>query len=693
MKIMHSAGAAVAILGLATSAEGAERVSLGKQQHLRFLGNSSLVESLGLEKASGFEVRNQFVANGKRYQRSQQTFYGLKVYGEHVVQTSDSQGFLESIDGTAFRGLGKDLAGVKPRISAKKALQIAKSHNDSTHENFAGASVYRNEKSEFQIFVDANNKARLAFVVNFVKDAPLGGKPSRPFVIVDAVTGDVLKQWEGLNHAEATGPGGNLKTGKYMYGTDYGTLHVSDDCTMENDKVITVNLNHAQSKSNTPYKFTCPENTFKEVNGAYSPINDAHFFGGVVFDLYKKWYDTTPLKQKLVMRIHYGNRYENAFWDGQAMTFGDGASMFYPLVSLDVSAHEVSHGFTEQNSGLEYTGQSGGLNESFSDMAGEAAEYFMHGKNDFMVGAQIFKKNAAALRYMDNPPRDGNSIGHAKDMTKSLDVHYSSGVYNKGFYLLATKPNWNTKKAFDVFVLANRAYWTPAVTFNKAACGVEKAAADLNYDVADVKAALAEVGVACPANGNELPNANFSTSFEGNDRTVKFLDKSSDEDGKIVSWAWDFGDGTTSTEKSPKHEYAAYGEYKVKLTVTDDTGGVGAYESNVKVVETVIVELQNNVPLEKLSAEPPALDHYRIVVPEGASKLTISTTGGTGDVDLHVKFGSQASATSWDYRPYRAGNEEVVNLVGAAVKPGTYYIMLKAFKKYEGVSLRAVFVN
>jgi hypothetical protein len=63
------------------------------------------------------------------------------------------------------------------------------------------------------------------------------------------------------------------------------------------------------------------------------------------------------------MRTHYSSSYENAFWDGSTMSFGDGASTFYPLVNADVSGHEVSHGFTEQHSNLTYSGQSGGMNE------------------------------------------------------------------------------------------------------------------------------------------------------------------------------------------------------------------------------------------------------------------------------------------------------------------------------------------
>ena len=93
----------------------------------------------------------------------------------------------------------------------------------------------------------------------------------------------------------------------------------------------------------------------------------------------------------------------------------------YPLVSLDVSAHEVSHGYTEQNSGLEYDGQSGGINEAFSDIAGEATEYYMNGSNDFLVGAEIIK-GSGALRYMEDPTDDGSSIGSADDYYSGLDM-------------------------------------------------------------------------------------------------------------------------------------------------------------------------------------------------------------------------------------------------------------------------------
>jgi len=114
---------------------------------------------------------------------------------------------------------------------------------------------------------------------------------------------------------------------------------------MNNSKVKTIDLNHGRTGS-TPFSFTCPKNTHKYINGAYSPLNDAHYFGEVIFDMYNKWLGTRPLSFQLQMRVHYSNNYENAFWNGSSMSFGDGYTKFYPLVSLDVSSHLVSPEFS-----------------------------------------------------------------------------------------------------------------------------------------------------------------------------------------------------------------------------------------------------------------------------------------------------------------------------------------------------------
>lgn len=480
---------------LACQAMAAERVELDGADLQRagivaLRGGSGPAAALGLAADELRPVRSQSYANGLVVTRHQQYYKGVPIWNEAVVEHASTASRTSSFSGALVRQLGQDLAHTQPSLSEQAVLTQAKSLAAE------GSRASGTENEQAKLFVKLNDKGvgQLVYLVSFLVTGD-PDHPSRPHFLIDANSGAVLDRWEGINHKDATGPGGNAKTGKYEYGTTYGPLVVTNDCQMNSGNVITVDLKGGTSGS-TPFKFTCSRNEYKLTNGAYSPLNDAHYFGNVVFNMYQGWFNLRPISQTLYMKVHYSSNYENAFWDGSAMHFGDGRTTFYPLVSLDVSAHEVSHGFTEQNSGLVYSNQSGGMNEAFSDMAGEAAEYFMKGTNDWLVGSEIFK-GSGALRYFANPPQDGRSIGHASNYSSGMDVHHSSGVYNKAFYTLARSTGWNTRKAFEVMVDANRLYWTASSTFNQGACGVEKAATNRGYAVADVTAAFSAVGVSC----------------------------------------------------------------------------------------------------------------------------------------------------------------------------------------------------
>jgi vibriolysin len=224
-------------------------------------------------------------------------------------------------------------------------------------------------------------------------------------------------------------------------------------------------------------------------------LNDAHFFGQSVYDLYNDWYGVAPLPFQLTIWCHYGTNYENIFFNGSSIYIGDGYTYCYPLAGLDVIGHEIGHGFTMYNSDLIYSGQSGGINESFSDQAGEAAEYYVRGSNDFMIGYDIIKDPTGAARYMYDPPLDGHSIDHVDDYYEGMPVNYSSGIFNKAFYLIATSSGWNTKMAFDIFVKANQDYWTPGTNFQQGAEGAFAATLDYGYPCADVVNAFDVVGI------------------------------------------------------------------------------------------------------------------------------------------------------------------------------------------------------
>ena len=571
---------------------------------------SQIAHTLGMGQDTAFKERfTRPTRHGTYTVRMQQMYNGIPVYGRSIAVERDGNGRALVANGQVERGFGMSASDMHAKLAPNRAISTLRGR---WHPMLGPGQKIARSKADLYVYPEASGPARLVYLTSYLVT---GDQPSRPTAIVDASTGEVIREWDGLTTADGYGPGGNQKTGQYNYGTDYPALVVSQSgstCTMSNADVRTYDMNHATSGSGTLVSFTCSTHTGDGINGAYSPINDAHHFGQVVHDMYNAWFGAPPLNQVLNMKVHLGNSYENAYWDGSAMNFGDGASYFYPLVSLDVTSHEISHGFTEQHSNLAYSGQSGGMNEAFSDMAGEAAEYYDRGSNDWLVGAEIVK-SGTALRYMCTPSSDGSSIDNASQYTSGLDVHYSSGVYNKAFCTLAKTSGWNTRKAFEVFERANALYWTSSATFNSGACGVESAAGDLGYASADVTNAFTAVGVTCPTSGG--------------------------------------GGGGGS--------------------------GGGA--------------LQNGVPVTLSGSSGTLSDAYTVAIPAGASNLVVSISGGSGDADLYVKFGSAPTLSSYDCRPYKNGNAESCSF--ASPQTGTYYVKLNAYSSYSNVSLKATWTE
>ncbi len=183
---------------------------------------------------------------------------------------------------------------------------------------------------------------------------------------------------------------------------------------------------------------------------------------------------------------------------------------------------------------------------------------------------------------------------------------------------------------------------------------------------------------------NVPPVANFTFATSG--LTATFTDTSTDSDGTIASRSWNFGDGTTSTVTSPSKTYSAAGTYTVTLTVTDNAGATNTKSSSVTVTAggggTVLTK---GVPVTGLTATTGNSLNYTMVVPAGATNLTFTTSGGTGDADMYVKFGAAPTDTVYDCRPYAGGNAETCTF--AAPSAGTWYVRLKAYSTFSGVSL------
>ncbi len=185
--------------------------------------------------------------------------------------------------------------------------------------------------------------------------------------------------------------------------------------------------------------------------------------------------------------------------------------------------------------------------------------------------------------------------------------------------------------------------------------------------------------------GNVAPTANYSFTVSG--LTATFTDSSSDSDGSIASRSWNFGDGTTSTATNPSKTYAAGGTYSVTLTVTDNGGLTNATTKSVTVTAPPPSggTLTKGVAVTNLSATTGNSLNYTMTVPAGATNLTFTMSGGTGDADMYVRFGSAPTDTTYNCRPYLSGNNETCTI--AAPSAGTWHVRLKAYSSFSGVSL------
>jgi pseudolysin len=471
-------------------------------------------------------VRQHTDTNKITHVRMQQQYAGFPVFGGYAImhsrrslQTLSSARSGVKMTGVIYRGLKAELGEPSLTFVEHGAVALQQFKEQFQHQSISDEQVMP------MVYVDDKHNAFWAYKVS-VLVSHSDNIPERPTAIIDAQTLKPFLQWNDLKtlHAAVSGMGfgGNHVTGKYQYGKDLPLLkltrhHSSAICYMENKDVKVVDMGFKYTGSNRAMHFSCPQSDslpektywagyqadgYDRINGAYSPSNDALYAGQVIKGMYREWYGLDVLTEEnepmqLVMRVHFGKGYENAYWDGRQMTFGDGDNMMHPLVSLGIGAHEISHGFTEQHSDLEYYGQSGGMNEAFSDMAAQAAEYYSVGKSSWTIGAEVMKEDSGyeALRFMEEPSRDGRSIDRADQYRVGMDVHHSSGVYNHLFYLLSNQPEWTVNQAFHVMVKANMDYWTPYSTFDDGSCGIINAVNDLGLSVDDVKQVLDQVKV------------------------------------------------------------------------------------------------------------------------------------------------------------------------------------------------------
>ena len=397
---------------------------------------------------------------GFTHQRFEQFYKGIKV--EHAAYLVHSKnGVVQSINGD-FRKLDK--VSTQPTISEKAALanalryinadkymwevpaqeQWAKQLKNDPKATFYPKGELVIIKNDFAPTKENNGKHVLAYKFDVYAHKPV----SRDYVYVNAQTGEVVFKDAIIKHATATGAAATRYSGSRSVTTDsYNGSYRLREFTRGNG-IETYNCRTGTNYS-TAVDFTDNDNSWTsgEFNNTAkdNAALDAHWAAQMTYDYFKNKHNRNSFDNagaKIKSYVHYDVNYENAFWNGSVMTYGDGATRFDALTSLDVGAHEIGHAVCSNSANLVYQNESGAMNEGFSDIWGAAVEYYAAPEKSIWLIGEDIDKQRPSLRSMSDPNAEGQPDTYKGDYWYSGTgdnggVHYNSGVLNHWFYILS----------------------------------------------------------------------------------------------------------------------------------------------------------------------------------------------------------------------------------------------------------------
>ncbi|MGW5099086.1 M4 family metallopeptidase [Streptomyces sp. NPDC004100] len=492
-------------------------------------GTSATARSLGLGAKEMLVVRDVVKdGDGTVHTRYERTYAGLPVLGGDLIVDTAKSGATQRV----IRATGATLkvAGLTPAVTKDAAEKQAVGRAKTLGGAKSAADSVR------KVIWAASGKPVLAYetVVGGLQD---DGTPNELHVVTDATTGKKLYEYQGIE----TGVGNTQYSGQVpLTTTQSGSTYTLTDGERGGHK--TYNLNRGSSGTGTLFSQSSDTWGNGTISDAATAGADAHYGAQETWDFYKNTFGRSGIRNDGVgaySRVHYGNAYINAFWSDSCfcMTYGDGANNADPLTALDVAGHEMSHGVTSNTAGLNYSGESGGLNEATSDIFGTGVEFYANNSSDpgdYLIGEKIdINGDGTPLRYMDKPSKDGASKDSWYSGLGGLDVHYSSGPANHFFYLLSEGSGAKVidgvsydsptadglpvtgigrDKALQIWYRALTTKWTSTTNYKAARTGTLAAAGELygtdSPEYTAVQDAWAGIGV------GTRPGGDTGTSYE-----------------------------------------------------------------------------------------------------------------------------------------------------------------------------------
>lgn len=524
---------------------------------------------------------------GMQHTKAQQLYRGVPVFGSEVILHAREDGIVNRINGELIDNI--TASDVSPVISPEEALEIAMSHSGGTVFSWEIPSLEEQVKEIFNdpertlkpspelVFAPSDGKVRTdVYQLAYQLILPVNEPELNEYrYFVNAKTGEVMASWSRIHrtkeessiedvsfthghHPEAAEFAALLATGT---GTGYysGSLSFSTNYTGSTYELYDVSRNIRTYYSTTTNSlpgtmFTDSDNVWNSGTSRQEQGVEGHWAGAQVWDYLDQTFgrnslDGNGMQIRATVDVQSGTYMpNNAFWSPtlNQIVFGRGDGVNYnPFTILDVVAHEYGHGLTDYESNLIYQGESGALNEAYSDILGISVDFFANPSGaNWLLGDGIIP-SGGAFRSMSNPNQysDPDTYGgtHWINPNSSFDnggVHINSGVANYMFYLLSeggggTNDNGDSysvtgigiDKAAQIWYRAQTTYFTSSTNFSAARTATLNATSDLygststEYD--EVQNAWHAVGVGNAAGGGSggggTPGGSttiFSDSFE-----------------------------------------------------------------------------------------------------------------------------------------------------------------------------------
>jgi thermolysin len=480
------AGAQKSILGT-RSKEDIERIKQLSLEHLRTSLPGRLSGNIDELKAQAVVFDDLNMA----HTRVRQTVGGVPVWEGEAIVHLKSDGSLAALTDDLKDSL---IVTPQPNLSAEDSIEIAR-------KLYRGAKhLTESPKADLWIY-RGKERDHLVYRVRMRRED--GSKNTAlPVIFVDAQTGEKVFEYDNLQ----TASGLSLYSGTVNIGTSgSGSAYYMEDLSR---RVGTFTYNNTTT---TISRYTDPDNLWNSANQLAGV--DAQYGATLTMNYFQNIHGRNGIDGNggpgafaaatnggvglIGSVVHYSTNYNNAYWNGSFMTYGDGDGVnFSPLTTIDICGHEMTHGVTQHTAGLVYSGEPGALNEAMSDIFGAMIERYARGEtgNTWKIGEEAYTPGNGtgdALRYFTDPNAGGQPDWYPDRYTGAGDnggVHINSGIANYAFYLMSkggTTPRGYTVVGINaddmakIWYRALTTYMTSGTDFAGARAATLNAAADL----------------------------------------------------------------------------------------------------------------------------------------------------------------------------------------------------------------------